>query len=85
MAESSRIAVYTTLFVVSFDIVTGANTDLFNFGYTTFDDGRTNYGQPNWGAITCEDPQTCVRIVTLKNWNWIGFFFASNNLILTTQ
>ena len=52
-------------------VVEGANNDLWNYGYTTFNDGRISYGQPNWNAITCEDPATCVRCasVTLHHQN----------------
>lgn len=48
--------------LVPFIVVEGANNDLWNYGYTTYNDGRLSYGQPNWNAITCEDPLTCVSL-----------------------
>jgi hypothetical protein len=62
MNGSSRFTVYTTLLVLSLKSAQGAENDLFNFGYTTYSDGRINYGQPNWGSITCPDPLACVSI-----------------------
>jgi hypothetical protein len=53
-------AVFGTLLIS--ESVLASNTDVFNYGYTTFDDqGRSSFGQPNWGDITCDDPLTCVR------------------------
>ena len=51
--------------ILLFIVVDGANNDLWNYGYTTYNDGRISYGQPNWNAITCEDPLTCVSLYSL--------------------
>jgi hypothetical protein len=41
--------------------VWGNNNDLYNYGYTTFDDANgKSYGQPDWASITCDDPSICV-------------------------
>ena len=56
--------------------VHGADNDLFNYGYTSYDDlGRQSYGQPNWGDITCSTPE-CVCILMF------GFFLDPYILIL---
>ena len=64
-----EIAVLTTTLLLSI-VAEGANNDLWNYGYTTYNDGRISYGQPNWNSITCEDPLTCVR---LPSWSIIGY------------
>lgn len=39
------------------------NDDLFHYGRDTFEDdqGRRNFGQPDWSDVTCDDLETCVR------------------------
>lgn len=59
---SSMVASVVLITTSFFFIVTeGADNDLWNYGYTTYNDGRISYGQPSWNEITCDDPQTCVR------------------------
>ena len=37
------------------------NHDLFNYGFSDNDiDGGTDFGQQNWGEVSCDDLETCV-------------------------
>jgi hypothetical protein len=54
--------------LVAFDFVTANNVDLFSYGYRDEDiSGGTIFGQENWGSVTCDDLDSCVRVVNASS------------------
>jgi hypothetical protein len=48
--------------LVAVDFVAANNVDLFNYGYRDEDiAGGTSFGQEDWGSVTCDDLDSCVR------------------------